>query len=140
MPNSSIEKKCVEKGLKMTEQRRIIAKVIASAKDHPNVEEVFERAVKLDKNISVPTVYRTVKLLEEHGIISRHDFGDGKSRYEEANENHHDHMVNLRTGEIIEFLSDEIEKLQHKIAEKHGFKLIGHKLELYVIPKGLGDD
>ncbi|MFN5351000.1 MAG: Fur family transcriptional regulator [Alphaproteobacteria bacterium] len=136
---SSIEKKCIEKGLKMTDQRRIIAKVIASAEDHPNVEQVYDRAVKIDKNISIPTVYRTVKLLEEHGIIEKHDFGDGKARYEESGHEHHDHMVNIRTGEIIEFVNDEIEKLQAKIASQHGYKLVGHKLELYVVPKGVLD-
>jgi Fur family ferric uptake transcriptional regulator len=123
----------------MTEQRRIIAKVIASAEDHPNVEQVYDRAVKIDKNISIPTVYRTVKLLEEHGIIEKHDFGDGKARYEESGHEHHDHMVNIRTGEIIEFVNDEIEKLQAKIATQHGYKLVGHKLELYVVPKGVLD-
>ncbi len=134
MPNN-IEKKCLEKGLKMTEQRRIIARVISNATDHPDVEEVYKRASKLDNTIGIATVYRTVRLFEENGIIEKHDFGDGRARYEEVSEEHHDHIINVKTHEIIEFYDAEVEKLQEKIAEKHGFKLVGHKMELYVVPK-----
>jgi Fur family ferric uptake transcriptional regulator len=134
MPNN-IEKKCAEKGLKMTGQRKVIARVIAAASDHPDVEEVYGRASKIDNTIGIATVYRTVKLFEENGIIEKHDFGDGRARYEEAHDDHHDHIINVKTHEIIEFYDAEIEKLQEKIAEKHGFKLVGHKMELYVVPK-----
>lgn len=119
----------------MTEQRRVIASIIAKSNDHPSVEEVYLRANKVDSKISIATAYRTVKLLEEEGVIEKHDFGDGKARYEEAGEVHHDHIINIRTGEVIEFVNDEIEKLQEKIATQFGFELVDHRLELYCIPK-----
>lgn len=129
-----LEKRCIEKGLRMTEQRRVIARVLSEAEDHPDAEELHRRAVQVDSNISLATVYRTVKLFEEAGIIERLDFRDGRSRYEEATEDHHDHLINVKTGEVIEFVSEEIEKLQEEIARKHGFKLIDHRLELYAVP------
>lgn len=131
---SSLEKACITKGMRMTEQRRIIARVLESAHDHPDVEELYRRAAEIDSNISISTVYRTVKLFEDSGIIERHEFGDGRSRYETIPDEHHDHLINLRTGEVIEFRDEEIEKLQEKIARKHGFKLVDHRLELYAIP------
>jgi Fur family ferric uptake transcriptional regulator len=133
---TSIEKKCLEKGLKMTGQRRAIAKVISEATDHPDVEEVYKRASKIDDSIGIATVYRTIRLFEENGIVDKHDFGDGRARYEECSDEHHDHIINIKNGQIIEFFSEEMEKLQEKIADKHGFKLVGHKMELYVVPKG----
>jgi Fur family ferric uptake transcriptional regulator len=136
MTTSSIEKKCQEKSLKMTGQRKVIAKVLSDANDHPDVEEVFKRASEKDDSIGIATVYRTIRLFEENGIVEKHDFGDGRARYEEAHdEKHHDHIINIRTGEIIEFFNEEIEKLQEKIADSHGFELVDHKMELYVIPK-----
>jgi Fur family ferric uptake transcriptional regulator len=128
--------KCLEKGIRMTEQRRIIAGVISSAHDHPSVEEVYERANSIDSKISIATVYRTVKLLEEEGILTRHDFGGNKSRYEEHTEEHHDHLIDIRTGSVIEFVNEEIEKLQERIANEYGYTLVDHRLELYCIPKG----
>lgn len=130
-----IERLCDEKGLRMTEQRRIIARVIAAADDHPDVEELYARASGLDDRISISTVYRTVRLLEEAGILERHDFKDGRSRYEESTEQHHDHLIDLQSGEIIEFVDEEIERLQERIAEKLGYKLVDHRLELYCVPK-----
>ena len=130
-----IERLCDEKGLRMTEQRRIIARVIAAADDHPDVEELYARASALDDRISISTVYRTVRLLEEAGILERHDFKDGRSRYEESTEQHHDHLIDLQSGEIIEFVDEEIERLQERIAEKLGYKLVDHRLELYCVPK-----
>ena len=129
-----IEKRCIEIGLRMTEQRRVIARVLSQADDHPDAEELHRRAVGVDENISLATVYRTVKLFEEAGIIERLDFRDGRSRYEEATDDHHDHLINVKTGEVIEFVSEEIEKLQEEIAKKHGFKLVDHRLELYAVP------
>ena len=134
MPENRIERLCVEKGMKMTEQRRIIARVLSSANDHPDVEEVYRRAIKLDPKISIATVYRTVRLFEEASIIERHDFGDGRSRYEEATDEHHDHLINIQSGKIVEFQNEEIEILQEKIAAQHGMKLVGHRLELYGVP------
>jgi len=119
----------------MTEQRRVIANIIASSDDHPSVEEVYARANKIDPRISIATVYRTVKLLEEENIIEKHDFGDGRARYEQAPDEHHDHIINVRSGEVIEFINHEIEKLQKKIAQEHGLKLVDHRLELYCVPK-----
>ena len=121
--------------MKMTGQRRVIARVLSEATDHPNVEEVFRRASKKDSNISIATVYRTVRMFEEANILERHEFGDGRSRYEEVSEDHHDHLIDINTGKVTEFQSDEIEALQEVIARRHGFKLVGHKLELYVVPK-----
>ncbi|MGB0671743.1 MAG: Fur family transcriptional regulator [Rhodospirillales bacterium] len=134
MPESRIELACIEKGMKMTEQRRVIARVLSVSTDHPDVEEVYARATKVDPRISIATVYRTVRLFEENDIIERHDFGDGRSRYEESSDEHHDHLINTKTREVIEFQSAEIEKLQEEIARAHGLKLIGHRLELYGRP------
>ncbi|KZK84305.1 Ferric uptake regulation protein [Pseudovibrio sp. W64] len=125
---------CAHKGMRMTEQRRVIADVIQSAEDHPDVEELYRRASKIDPKISISTVYRTVKLFEDSGIIERHDFRDGRSRYETVSDEHHDHLIDLRTGDVIEFRSEEIEKMQEEVARKLGFKLVDHRLELYGIP------
>ncbi len=132
---SSIEKKCIENGIKLTGQRRVIAKVLSEADDHPDVEEVYMRAVVVDSGIGIATVYRTVRLFEEAGIIEKHDFGDGRARYEEITDEHHDHLINVKTGEVIEFCDKEIEKLQEKVAERYGYELVDHRLELYVVPK-----
>ena len=126
-----IEQMCQDKGLKMTEQRRIIARVLSSATDHPDVEQVYRRAVEIDPRISIATVYRTVRLFEEANILSRHDFGDGRARYEEAPSEHHDHMIDVQSGEVIEFRNEEIEKLQDRVARDLGFELVGHRLELF---------
>jgi len=131
---SKIEKLCVEKGLKMTGQRRVIARTISDSADHPDVEEIYKRASQSDDKISIATVYRTVRMFEEAGIIEKHDFGDGKARYEESSEDHHDHLINIKTGKIIEFHNEEIERLQEEVAKKLGYKLIGHRLELYAVP------
>lgn len=131
---NSIIDKCAKQGLKMTEQRRVIARVLAESDDHPDVELLYQRAVQVDSKISIATVYRTVRLFEEAGIIEKHDFGDGRARYEEAGEDHHDHLIDLRSGEVIEFTNETIEKLQEEIARKHGYKLVDHRLELYCIP------
>lgn len=128
---SRIEQLCLEKGLKMTEQRRIIARILSDATDHPDVEELYQRASAEDARISIATVYRTVKLWEEANILERHDFGDGRARYEEAPEVHHDHLIDVKTGEVIEFCNEEIERLQREVAKRLGFKLVGHRLELY---------
>lgn len=137
--NQNLENLCVAKGMRMTEQRRIIARVLEQAHDHPDVEELYRRAAKVDENISISTVYRTVKLFEDAGIIERHDFRDGRSRYETVPEEHHDHLIDLRSGEVIEFNNEAIEKLQEVIARELGFKLVDHRLELYGIPLD-GDD
>jgi len=134
MSQSRIEEACVVKRMKMTEQRRVIARVLSDAVDHPDVEEVHRRANAIDQRISIATVYRTVRLFEEADIIERHDFGDGRSRYEEVTEDHHDHLIDMKSGHVIEFQSDEIERLQSQIAEQHGMKLVGHRLELYCVP------
>jgi len=131
----TIEKKCRDKGVKLTEQRKIIAKVMSESNDHPNVDELYKRVSKIDEKISIATVYRTVKLFEESGILAKHDFKGGKARYEELNEGHHDHLIDIKSGEIIEFVDNEIEELQKKVAEKYGYKLVDHKLELYGIKK-----
>ncbi|MCK5165710.1 MAG: transcriptional repressor [Rhodospirillaceae bacterium] len=131
---SRIEQLCINKNMKMTEQRRTIAKVLSNASDHPDVEELHRRAIKFDANISIATVYRTVRLFEESGILERHDFGDGRSRYEEVSDEHHDHLININSGKVIEFHSSEIEALQEKIAAEQGLKLVGHRLELYGVP------
>jgi|TARA_B100001540_G_C15737540_1_gene610620 Fur family ferric uptake transcriptional regulator len=139
--SSSIEDKCLKKGVKLTEQRKIIAKVISESKevygesDHPDVDELYKRVTKLDPKISIATVYRTVKLLEESGILTKHDFKGGKARYEQINESHHDHLIDIKTGEIIEFVDEEIEILQKKVADKYGYNLVDHKLELYGVKK-----
>jgi Fur family transcriptional regulator, ferric uptake regulator len=139
-PPSRIEHLCMEKGMKMTGQRRIIARVLSEASDHPDVEEVYRRAVRLDPRISIATVYRTVRLFEEASILERRDFGDGRSRYEEAGEEHHDHLIDVQSGKVIEFRSQEIEALQRTVAEQHGYKLVGHRLELFGVKleKGKG--
>ena len=129
----SIEARCESAGLRMTDQRRIIAKTLQNSSDHPDVEELYSRAVIKDPGISIATVYRTVKLFEEAGILDRVEFNDGRSRYEDAERDQHDHLIDLQTGEILEFFDNEIEKLQEKISEKFGYKLLGHKLELYGI-------
>ena len=131
---SRLEKKCADTGLKMTGQRRTIARVLSESSDHPDVELLHQRAHKLDSKISIATVYRTVRLFEEAGIIEKHDFGDGRARYEEMREEHHDHLIDLKSGKVIEFSNEEIERLQHSIAEKLGYKLVDHRLELYCVP------
>ena len=127
----NIEKKCKSKGVKLTEQRKIIAKVMAKSRDHPDVDELYKRVSEIDSKISIATVYRTVKLFEESGILAKHDFKGGKARYEEISESHHDHLIDVNTGEIIEFVNEDIEKLQKTVADKLGYQLIDHKLELY---------
>jgi Fur family ferric uptake transcriptional regulator len=129
-----IEAQCVAKGMRMTEQRRIIARVLAGSADHPDVEELYRRCAEIDQHISISTVYRTVKLFEDSGIIERHDFREGRARYEHASEVHHDHLINLRSGQVIEFRSEEIERLQSEVARKLGYKLVDHRLELYAVP------
>ena len=133
--SETIEQKCIAKGVKLTDQRKIISKIMSDSQDHPDVDELYKRASKIDSKISIATVYRTVKLFEEAGIVAKHDFKGGKARYEELNEGHHDHLIDIKTGEIIEFVDEEIEKLQQKVADKYGYKLIDHKLELYGIKK-----
>jgi len=132
---TDIEQKCISKGVKLTDQRKIIAQVMSQAEDHPDVDELYKRVTKLDPKISIATVYRTVKLFEEAGILTKHDFKGGKARYEEMSESHHDHLIDVKTGDIIEFVDDEIEILQKKVAEKYGYELVDHKLELYGIKK-----
>ena len=129
-----IEKLCIEKGMRMTEQRRVIARVLSAAHDHPDVEELYRRAHAEDPHISIATVYRTVRLFEEAGIIARLDLRDGRSRYEEAPETHHDHLIDMKTGKIVEFVDEEIEALQHAIAKRLGYKLVDHRMELYGVP------
>jgi Fur family ferric uptake transcriptional regulator len=131
----TIEQKCIKKGVKLTDQRKIIAKVMSEANDHPDVDELYNRVSKIDSKISIATVYRTVKLFEEFGILAKHEFKGGKARYEQLNENHHDHLIDIKSGEIIEFVDQEIEKLQKKVAEKYGYDLVDHKLELYGVKK-----
>lgn len=131
---TTILQRCEASGLRMTDQRRTIAEVLESADDHPDVEELFKRASAQDSNISLATVYRTVKLLEEAGILDKHEFGDGRARYETADREHHDHLIDVNSGEVIEFVDEEIEALQEKIAKKLGYRLMGHRLELYGVP------
>ena len=133
--SETIEQKCLAKGVKLTEQRKTIAKIMSDSQDHPDVDELYRRASKIDSKISIATVYRTVKLFEEAGIVAKHDFKGGKARYEELNEGHHDHLIDVKTGEIIEFVDNEIELLQKKVAEKYGYELVDHKLELYGFKK-----
>ena len=127
----SIEQKCLAKGVKLTDQRKIIAKVMSEANDHPNVDELYKRVSVLDAKISIATVYRTVKLFEESGIVAKHDFKGNKARYEQTTQEHHDHLIDVNTGEITEFVNEDIEKLQKEVAEKLGYKLVDHRLELY---------
>src|SRR6266567_81071 len=129
-----IEAACAAKGMRMTEQRRVIARVLARSADHPDVEELYRRCAEVDDRISISTVYRTVKLFEDAGIIERHDFREGRARYEQIPDTHHDHLINLRTGAVVEFQSDEIERLQAEIARRLGYRLIDHRLELYAVP------
>jgi Fur family ferric uptake transcriptional regulator len=129
-----IEKLCIEKGMRMTDQRRVVARVLAGAHDHPDVEELYRRAQAVDPHISIATVYRTVRLFEEAGIIERHDFRDGRSRYEEAPDVHHDHLIDMKSGKVVEFADPEIEALQAEIARRLGYRLIDHRLELYGVP------
>ena len=139
--SDTIEQQCLSKGVKLTEQRRIIAKVISESKaaygesDHPDVDELYSRVSKVDPKISIATVYRTVKLFEEAGILTKHEFKGGKARYEAMIESHHDHLIDIKSGEIIEFVDEEIEKLQKKVADKYGYELVDHKLELYGVKK-----
>ena len=133
--SETIEQKCIAKGVKLTDQRKIIAKIMSDSQDHPDVDELYKRASVIDSKISIATVYRTVKLFEVAGIVAKHDFKGGKARYEELSESHHDHLIDIKTGEIIEFVDEEIEKLQQKVADKYGYKLVDHKLELYGIKK-----
>ena len=126
-----LEKLCIEKGLKMTDQRRVIARVLSEATDHPDVEQVYQRAVTIDPKISIATVYRTVRLFEEASILERHDFGDGRARYEEMPQEHHDHLIDVQSGEVVEFTNEEIEKLQRKVATELGYELVDHRLELF---------
>ena len=139
--SETIEKRCLDKGVKLTEQRKIIARVISESKDtygesdHPDVDELYNRVSKIDPKISIATVYRTIKLFEESGILAKHDFKGGKARYEEMRESHHDHLIDVKSGEIIEFVDNEIEELQKKVAEKYGYDLVDHKLELYGVKK-----
>jgi len=133
---SRLEKLCIAKGLKMTEQRRVISRVLSEAQDHPDVEEVYRRSVVMDSKISIATVYRTMRLLEEANVIDRLDFGDGRARYEETREDHHHHLIDVNSGAVIEFKDEELEKLKEKIAAEMGYELIGHRLELYGVKLG----
>jgi len=135
-----IEQLCVDKGMRMTDQRRVVARVLSSATDHPDVEELYRRSAAVDPNISIATVYRTVRLFEEAGIIARHEFRDGRSRYEEAPQDHHDHLIDMKTGKVIEFMDEEIEALQAAIARRLGYRLIDHRLELYGVPLDAAED
>lgn len=134
-----LEHLCVSKGMRMTEQRRVIARVLSVATDHPDVEELYARASAVDDRISIATVYRTVRLFEEAGILERHDFGDGRARYEEVREEHHDHLIDVQSGRVIEFRNEEIEHLQRKVAAELGYKLVDHRLELYAVPADRDD-
>lgn len=129
-----LEAACIEKGMRMTEQRRVIARVLQAADDHPDVEELYHRAAKVDPKISISTVYRTVRLFEDAGIIEKHDFGDGRSRYETIPDEHHDHLIDLKTGKVIEFRNEEIEALQERIARELGYRIVDHRLEIYAVP------
>ena len=131
----TIERKCITKGVKLTDQRKVIAKVMSDSNDHPNVDELYKRVKIVDPKISIATVYRTVKLFEESGILAKHDFKGGKARYEQLSESHHDHLIDVKSGEIIEFVNEDIEVLQKKVAEKYGYELVDHKLELYGVKK-----
>jgi Fur family transcriptional regulator, ferric uptake regulator len=136
MRKIDIEALCAEKGLRITEQRKVIARVLSESEDHPDVEKLHERASAIDSGISIATVYRTLRLFEEAGILERHDFGDGRARYEAASEAHHDHLIDVETGQVLEFVDDELEALQRKIAERLGFRLVDHRMELYGVAIG----
>ncbi len=129
-----LERACEAKGLRMTDQRRVIARVLSTATDHPDAEELYRRASEIDPGISLATVYRTVRLFEDAGIIDRHDFGDGRARYEETTDDHHDHLIDVKSGTVVEFVNEEIERLQEKVARELGYRLIDHRLELYAVP------
>ncbi|NRA87050.1 MAG: transcriptional repressor [Rhizobiales bacterium] len=131
---SVLERQCLEKGMRMTEQRRVIARVLSDSEDHPDVEELYKRASAIDDRISIATIYRTVRLFDEAGILERHDFRDGRSRYEIISEEHHDHLIDINSGEVLEFRNEEIERLQQKIAKELGYKLVDHRMELYAVP------
>lgn len=133
---SRLEQLCHDKGLKMTGQRRVIARVLSESADHPDVEQVYRRAAAIDARISIATVYRTVRLFEEVSILARHDFGDGRARYEEMPSAHHDHLIDLQSGRVVEFHNEEIERLQQLVADELGYELVGHRLELYAVPRG----
>jgi Fur family ferric uptake transcriptional regulator len=133
---SRLEQLCLDKGLKMTEQRRVIARVLSDAVDHPDVEQVYRRATEIDPKISIATVYRTVRLFEEASILARHDFGDGRARYEEMREDHHDHLIDVQSGRVVEFHNEDIENLQRLVARELGYELVGHRLELFAVPLG----
>lgn len=135
---SRVERLALEKGLKMTEQRRVIAQVLSESHDHPDADAVYRRATQIDPRISLATVYRTVRLFEEAQVLDRHDFGHGRARYEEVGDEHHDHLIDVRSGKVIEFQNEEIERLQRKVAKELGYRLVDHRLELYAVP--LGDD
>ena len=134
MPENRIDRLCTEKNMRMTAHRRVIAQVLSLANDHPDVEELHHRAAEIDSSVSIATVYRTVRLFEEAGILDRHDFGDGRARYEEAAYEHHDHLINIKSGAVIEFTNDEIEAIQERIAREHGLRLVDHRHELYGVP------
>jgi Fur family ferric uptake transcriptional regulator len=138
MMTSRLERLCVEKGLKMTEQRKVIAQVLSDSEDHPDVEQLYQRCAEIDNRISLATVYRTVRLFEDAAILEKHDFGDGRARYEESPREHHDHLINLRTGDVVEFVDKEIERLQVEVARRLGYRLVDHRLALYAVP--LDDD
>jgi Fur family ferric uptake transcriptional regulator len=135
-----VEQLCVERGLRMTEQRRVIARVLSEARDHPDVDELRRRSAAIDPRISIATVYRTVRLFEEAGILERHDFRDGRARYEEVRDGHHDHLIDVRSGRVMEFQNDEIEAIQREIAKSLGYRLVDHRLELYAVPLDQPDD
>jgi Fur family ferric uptake transcriptional regulator len=137
---SRIEQLCIDNGLKLTEQRRTIARVLSDSDDHPDVDQVYRRATRVDPRISIATVYRTVRLFEEANILEKHDFGDGRARYEEVHEDHHDHLIDVKSGKVIEFFNEEIEALKEKIAQDLGYELIDHRLELFAKPIGTPDD
>ena len=132
---ASIEERCKKKGVKLTDQRKLVAQIMTDSHDHPNVDELYKRVSKIDSKISIATIYRTVKLFEETGILTKHEFKGGKARYEELPESHHDHLIDVQSGEIVEFVNEEIEKLQKTVAEELGYQLLDHKLELYGIKK-----
>jgi len=131
---SSLQDLCIERGMKMTEQRRVIAEVLSDSEDHPDVEQVYARSVKIDPRISIATVYRTVRLFEEAGLLDRLDFGDGRARYEQTSDDHHDHLIDVKSGKIIEFHDEEVESLQLQVARRLGYKLVGHRMELFGVP------
>ncbi len=133
---SRLERLCIDKGLKMTDQRRVIARVLSESSDHPDVEQVYRRATEVDPRISISTVYRTVRLFQEANILERHDFGDGRARYEEIPESHHDHLIDIQSGRVVEFTNESIERLQREVARQLGYELVDHRLELFGVPLG----